>query len=743
MFNKKTKNFVLILAFFSFYIIYLYWRAAYTIPIGLGWLSLIFGMLLYSAEVVGFFESALFYLTLWDTNTPKTPKVDEEGYPDVDIFVATYNEPSELLYKTIIGCKNMDYPQKERVHIHICDDGNRSEILDLCKKLDVGYITRTENTHAKAGNLNNALSKTNSPYVVTFDADMIPMSDFLIKTMPFFIKDKNTGFVQVPQNFYNPDTFQYNLFSENNIPNEQELFSRQIQAGKSRFNATIYAGSNTVISRKALDEIGGLVVGTITEDFATGMKIQSKGYKTVYLNEVHASGLSPDNLEDLYNQRIRWGRGVIQTFKSFSPIFQKGLNFKQKLMYFSAFFYWYFGIWRFIFFVSPILYSVFGIVVLQASAISILEVWLPMFILTNITFKVFSKGVRTTKWSHIYDTIMFPQVTIGVLMESFGFKLSKFKVTPKENITRRNFVNKFRLVWTQIILASLSLIAIIRLGYLSIVFGINISYVINIFWLSYNFYLLFMAILFASERPKFRSSERQVISTPASIKFDDKIINGTTYDISENGVSILVDKPFYIEPDKTHKISISTQRYFTKVFGEIVHVANFNERYKYVFQFNADERNYQQLLGILYDRVPYMPGKISKDIAIKNIINNLKKRRKAFTGFNRKLPRIPVFKDLIAFDGQEEVLIHMEDFNYLCCRVRGNKKHTNLIVHLINNVKLELKLSQELSDKKGQNLYLYEVVNYKQIIRSVNGLVFDDYIRVSEDVFKEPATAAV
>ena len=85
---------------------------------------------------------------------------------------------------------------------------------------------------------------------------------------------------KTPQSFYNPDLFQFNFYSEKRIPNEQDFFFREINVGRNRANAPIYAGSNTLISREALDEVGGIATGTITEDFETGIKIQAKG---VYL----------------------------------------------------------------------------------------------------------------------------------------------------------------------------------------------------------------------------------------------------------------------------------------------------------------------------------------------------------------------------------------------------------------------------------------------------------------------------
>lgn len=717
--KKKTRKILinktlLLLTFYVSYTVYLIWRLKCTIPTTYGYFSLIAGFILFTAETVGFFESSIFYLTLWNTNTPQTPKVNGE-FPDVDVFIATYNEPLDLLYKTIIGCKNMNYPDKNKVHIFICDDGNRKELENLCKNMQIGYITRTEHIHAKAGNLNNALQQTNSPYIITFDADMIPMHDFLLKTIPFFMTGEKIGFVQVPQNFYNADLFQYNLFTERNMPNEQDLFSKLLQAGKSRFNAIIYAGSNTVLSRKALDEIGGLVTGTITEDFATGMKMQNNGYKSICLNEVLANGLSPESIEDLYNQRIRWGRGVVQTFKAFNPLFMKGLNIIQKLMYFSAVSYWYFGIWRLIFFMAPILFSVFNIVVLSAPVMQILEIWLPMFVFTNITFIYFSKNVRTTSWSHIYDTILFPQITKGILKETFGLKMSNFKITPKENIKRMGFVNKFKLVRIQIIIAILSLIGIIKICYLYFTGNFLGEYIINLFWLIYNFYLLIMAIFFASERPKFRTNERIFASESVII---NNCIGGKTNDISENGISIILKDPIYLDSNIEHNIKINTLRYTCEFSTELVRVDTYYNKYKYVFHItNINQDNFDKLLLILYDRVPLFPIKQKKSYIINNIIKNLSNRQKKFIALHRKLPRIIINNNVSIIANKQKRKIHILDYNYKYISVKCDKRdnlYDDFII-VFNNILLYCTLDTNLSrNKKG--ILIYEITNYNKYI---------------------------
>ncbi|NCU42651.1 MAG: glycosyltransferase, partial [Candidatus Moranbacteria bacterium] len=156
--------------------------------------------------------------------------------------------------------------------IYLCDDNKRKEMKELADKLGVGYFDREDNKGAKAGNLNNALRQTDSPYVVTFDADMIPQKEFLMKTVPYFVdceiknekleeEDKvKLAILQTPQSFYNTDLFQFFFYSEKRIPNEQDYFYKDIQVSRTKSNSVIYGGSNTVLSREALLDVGEIDV---------------------------------------------------------------------------------------------------------------------------------------------------------------------------------------------------------------------------------------------------------------------------------------------------------------------------------------------------------------------------------------------------------------------------------------------------------------------------------------------------
>ena len=225
--KKGTKEKVWIVIALISMAVYIGWRLFFTIPDHnvYGWLATICGICLAVSETISMLEGTEHFARLGKKSEPDMPVVPFSWYPDVDILIATHNEETELLYKTVNGCRHMDYPDKSKVHIYICDDGNRPEMAELAKKMRVGYFGLADNKEAKAGNLNHAIGKTTSPWIVTFDSDMIPTHNFLMETVPYIFlprmkkkkdgsweerteEEKNEkykiGFIQTPQSFYNP-----------------------------------------------------------------------------------------------------------------------------------------------------------------------------------------------------------------------------------------------------------------------------------------------------------------------------------------------------------------------------------------------------------------------------------------------------------------------------------------------------------------------------------------------------------
>lgn len=311
-----TKKIIFSLAFLTT-VIYLIWRGYATLPIHGPIYLFVLGVLLWGAEI---FASLTGAILIWNKQKVQplfTPKATYDEFPAIDVFIVTHNETTKLLHKTINAAVNMDYPQKEKVQIHLCDDGNRKEMQKLAQSFGIHYIGMKHNQHAKARNINHALSLTTAPLVAVFDADMIPYPNFLLETVPFFIENQKQrqkdakilplGLLQTPQSFYNADLFQYNLFTETSVANEQDFFSREINVLNNAHGATIYTGSNTVIARAAIEAAGGFPTDTLTEDFELGAKMNMAGFQNLSTLFPLASGLTPVDIKGMFKQRIRWG----------------------------------------------------------------------------------------------------------------------------------------------------------------------------------------------------------------------------------------------------------------------------------------------------------------------------------------------------------------------------------------------------------------------------------------------------
>ena len=474
-------------------VIYMVWRIFFTLPVGLTF-DFFFGILLVLVEIMAL-ENTIIIKLLFSTN--KTIKVEEDldfsNLPSVDVFIATYNEPIAILKRTILAANNIDYP-KDKLNIYVGDDGNRDTVKDLCQEIGVHHITRTESKHAKAGNINNMIANSTGKYILTLDADMIPAKE-IIKKMIYYFEDSKTGFVQAPQVFYNHDIFQYNLELGDGVPNEQDFFMRTLLEKRAVYNAVLHVGSNAIFSRQALEDIGGIPTSSITEDMATGMLIQAKGYKSFFVNEPLAIGLSVENINDLIKQRDRWLRGNIQVFKSINPFFTKGLSLAQKMIYFDGVVYWAYGLQKMIYIIAPLLYLFFRVMIFDANGYDVAMMFIPYFLSNALYFRAVSENGRNITWSHIYETATAPFMAFSFLTEMIFSKELKFNVTPKGEVSGKDVFN-WRLAMPHLILATLSLVSLVLNSYYLVNLQIEnySALVINVFWCCYNLFGITISI---------------------------------------------------------------------------------------------------------------------------------------------------------------------------------------------------------------------------------------------------------
>jgi len=402
-----------------YFLYYLWWRITHTMNPN----ALLFSWGLFLAEAFGVFS---YFLFAWMTRdiSPLPSRIPSRDDLKVDIFVPTYNEDVDILEATLVGCRNVRYPHRT----YLLDDGNRREVRDLADRLGAVYLARPTHEHAKAGNINYALKHTDSDFVAILDADMVPQPDYLDRTLGYF-EDEQLALIQLPQEFYNQDSIQHSPDSP--YWHEQALFFRVIQPGKNRSNSAFWCGSPSVVRRSALEEIGGVATETITEDIHTTVRLHSRGWKTLFVNEPLAYGIAPQTMEAFLLQRLRWAQGTMQLYRSKeSPLWIRGLTWRQRLSYLSSFLAYFESFQKLILIFTPVLILTLGIFPMKVGISEFLIRWLPYFVLNILANQIGGRGVfqyfKTEKYN-ILKMIVFIESTFTLVWK----KPLKFKVTPK------------------------------------------------------------------------------------------------------------------------------------------------------------------------------------------------------------------------------------------------------------------------------------------------------------------------
>jgi cellulose synthase (UDP-forming) len=293
---------------------YIWWRLTETLQFS-SEIEAFLGLGLILAELYAWLVLMLGYIqTAWPLHRPPIALPEDVAeWPTVDLLIPTYNEPLSVVQNTVLGALSIDYPL-DKLRIYLLDDGRREEFREFAEACGVGYITRDNNEHAKAGNLNHALTLTNGELLALFDSDHVPTRAFLQLTIGWFLRDPRLSLVQTPHHFYSPDPFERNLRAGATVPNEGQLFYGLIQDGNDLWNASFFCGSCAVIRRASVESIGGFATATVTEDAHTALRLHRAGWNSAYLRLPLAAGLATERLAIHVGQRMRWARGMTQIF---------------------------------------------------------------------------------------------------------------------------------------------------------------------------------------------------------------------------------------------------------------------------------------------------------------------------------------------------------------------------------------------------------------------------------------------
>lgn len=288
---------------------------------------------------------------LWPAGLKRVfvPLTSERGrkFPKVSLHLAIYNEPPDMVAKTLNSLNQLDYPNYEVLVIdnNTVDPEVWEPVRQYCEKLGskFRFFHLGKWPGFKAGALNFGLSVTapDAEIVGIVDSDYIVRPDWLKSLVPYFDKP-NVGFVQAPQDHREWDD---TLFKE--MCNfEYHGFFQIGMVHRNERDAIIQHGTMTLIRKQALLEVGNWAEWCICEDSELGLRLMNAGYKSVYVSESFGHGLTPDSFAGYKKQRFRWAYGAVQIirrhWKSFLPWNdESGLTLGQKYHFATGWFPWF------------------------------------------------------------------------------------------------------------------------------------------------------------------------------------------------------------------------------------------------------------------------------------------------------------------------------------------------------------------------------------------------------------------
>jgi len=425
--------------------------------------------------------------------------VNEQEQPFVAILVPARHEPRAVLEKTFVTIGNIEYKNRR---IYFLDDSIKEEYHkeaeELAREYHLTLFRRTKPWHgAKAGIMNDFLEQMTEKYVVIFDADSNPMPDFLGPLVSIMEANEKLAFIQTPQFYTNTDS---NRIARAAVL-QQAVFYEYICDGKGIVDSMFCCGTNVILRASALKAIGGMDERTVTEDFATSLKLHTHGFSSLYYNHVCVFGMGPEDLIGYFTQQFRWTAGTLQVFKSLiAQFFTKpfSLSLGQWFQYFLSGTYYLVGFAYFILILAPLFYIFFKVPSFFIRPEVYFLSFLPYMLLSTSVF-YFSLKKRNYKPRDLILGQLLGASTCFVYMKAalaalLGFKIS-FGVTSKA----KGGAVPLRVIWPQLVVMLATFIALVW-AVNRFVYEHEPALVINAFWALYQFFIFFGIFYFNQEK---------------------------------------------------------------------------------------------------------------------------------------------------------------------------------------------------------------------------------------------------
>ena len=517
---------------------YLVWRWGFTLEGSALWL----GIPLALAETYGLVMLGLLTYSSWRLSERPTP--GPLVGRSVAILIATYDEDEDVLRPTVVGALAVrnDVPPE----VWVLDDGGRPWVEAMCASVGARYLCRpAPRAGAKAGNINHALDHVDAEFLVTLDADHVPRPE-LIERMLGHMSDPRVAVVQGPQAFYNRG-FGHPRAEDDPLRNEQSIFFDVICRGKDRHGAAFWCGCPSLLRREALVAVGGVATETVVEDAHTSLRLNARGWKVAYHNEVVALGIAPEEIAAFVVQRGRWARGSLQMLRLELPLFKRGLTRAQRLEYTASCLHFLEGPQRLIGLMVPPLVLATGAVPIASRPLLYLAIFIPHFVLVPLASKALTRGHYRVLEGERYSIVRMEAYlrALAALPRGRG---AGFSVTPKGARSERSPVA--RALRVPIAIAVLSAAAI---GYQTTAQLLDlpgrlapVASTVTTLWAFANIGLVVAVVVWARGVQHRRRSHRFPAEVHAAYSAESGVVPslvGRTTDLSRHGARIVVNDP--------------------------------------------------------------------------------------------------------------------------------------------------------------------------------------------------------
>jgi cellulose synthase (UDP-forming) len=443
---------------------------------------------------------------------------DRAVLPAIDIIIPSYNEPLEVVERTILGAMALDWPD---LRVWVLDDGNRPWLADYCASKGARWMARTGKDGGKAGNVNAWLAASRAeaaPYVMVLDADFVPRRNFLWRVLGLFDDDR-VALVQTPQSFFNPDPIQLNLLATSSLADEQRFFFHDFQPALDAWGASFCVGTSFVARRDRIDAIGGIPTCTVTEDMMTTYALAARGWRTLYLDEKLSSGMAAEGLAEFINQRARWCLGTVQALRSpLAPWRLSGLNWGHRLCFLNAQLFWLASVpLMLLATLAPAVFWWTGTPAFLADPAEFIAHFALRFAAEAIALGWVSRWRVVPLLSGIAPLVVAPSAIAAALRAIFRPHGHRFSVTLKGGDRSKVVVHRRPLMQMGALMAATGLGMLVGQIPDLAPMGGGQGTAMNLIWSAYALLMLFLAMLVCVELPRQRREDRLPVHEDAAI----------------------------------------------------------------------------------------------------------------------------------------------------------------------------------------------------------------------------------